>query len=1026
MRLTQSAIGYIAFVNEDETELTMHAWSEGALRECKITDKPMVYAVESTGLWGEAIRQRRPVITNDYLAPALPKKGIPPGHVEITRHMNVPIFDEGRVVIVAGVGNKRTGYDEKDVRQLTLLMEGMWRTVRRKQAEDALRASEERLRMALEGTGSCIWEWIVATGKIRLDDHWTRMLGYEPHEAGLDMEWWQKSVHPESLHGFKTTLASYLAGEAKFFELEYQIVTKTGEWRWIWAGGHATERDGSGKILKMIGLHRDITEQKLAAEALRESERRLHRAEIVAHFGNWEFLLGSGEVRASEGARIIYGLEGNSWSIPEVQRLPLPEYRPILDKALKELIAEGMPYNVEFKIRRQTDGKIVDIQSIAEYAPERGVVFGVIHDISARKHIEDALRETTQRLQLAVASGQLGVWDWDVLSNVLLWNDRMHELYGVEKEAFSSCIEAWRSRLHPDDLDRVEEALRASLRGEREFDIEYRIVRPDGAVRMIKADAELIRKEDGEALRMIGLNRDITELEEIEAALKERERLFSEVFHQSPGLIVISRQTDGCFIEVNDAFVQATGYSREEAIGKTAMELNVWADLEDRRQFIAALTENGSVHNRESRFRRKSGEIFPALCSMVAMEIKGEPCLIVTIADLTERQRAEEEKKRLELQLRESHKLEAVGTLAGGIAHDFNNLLQVINGYTEMVLNDLGEAHPACSSLEEVSKAGRRAASLVRQLLAFSRRQVLSPEKLDMNEVISHLLKMVIRLIGEHIRLDFIPGHHLGALFADRGMMEQILLNLCVNARDAMVEGGSLIIETENVGINGSYCRTHPWASPGRYILISISDTGCGMDKETRDRIFEPFFTTKAQGKGTGLGLAMVYGIVKQHQGMIHAYSEPGKGTTFKVYLPVAERLASDVGTKIESAVVGGNETILLAEDEEMVRSLAARILEKAGYKVMVAEDGEDALALFRKKSSEIDLLLLDVVMPGMGGKTVYEKARELKPSIPVLFASGYTENAVHINFVLKKGFRLIQKPFGREDLLRAVREALG
>jgi PAS domain S-box-containing protein len=396
-----------------------------------------------------------------------------------------------------------------------------------------------------------------------------------------------------------------------------------------------------------------------------------------------------------------------------------------------------------------------------------------------------------------------------------------------------------------------------------------------------------------------------------------------------------------------------------------------------------------------------------------------------TIQDITERKKDEQQREKLELQLRRSQRLETVGTLAGGIAHDFNNLLQVINGYTEMVIEELGPEQAVCASLVEVSKAGKRAARLVSQLLAFSRRQVLRPENLDMNEVIAHLLKMLGRLIGEHIRLDLVPGHRLGAVYADRGMMEQILINLCVNARDAMPNGGTLTIETENVAINGSYCEAHPWAKPGRYVLISVTDTGSGMDKETLERAFEPFFTTKAPGQGTGLGLATVYGIVQQHQGMIHAYSEPGSGTTFKVYLRIVERMASDVGPKIGHRAVGGTETILLAEDEEMVRDLASRILEKAGYRVLTAKDGEEAFVLFRENASQIDLLLLDVVMPKLGGRGVYEKARALKPDIPALFASGYTENAVHTNFVLKEGFRLIQKPFSGEDLLRAVREIL-
>jgi CheY-like chemotaxis protein len=322
-------------------------------------------------------------------------------------------------------------------------------------------------------------------------------------------------------------------------------------------------------------------------------------------------------------------------------------------------------------------------------------------------------------------------------------------------------------------------------------------------------------------------------------------------------------------------------------------------------------------------------------------------------------------------------------------------------------------------------KAGNRAATLVRQLLAFSRRQVLEMRDVDLNEAVSDMLKMLRRLIGEHIALDFHAGHALGIVRADVGQMGQVLANLCVNARDAMPDGGTLTIETENVRIDEEYCQSHAWAKPGRFVLLSVTDTGCGMDSEILEKIFEPFFTTKGVGKGTGLGLSTVYGLVKQHEGMIHAYSEIGKGTAFKIYLPIVERLANGVGNKLEGDVAGGTETILLAEDDEMLRKLTRTILERAGYTVLTAGDGEEALEVFAQHADAIDLLLFDVMMPRLGGCAAYERIRGQRPGVRVLFASGYSMNAVHTNFVLEEGLALIQKPAQREDLLRAVRAAL-
>ena len=325
----------------------------------------------------------------------------------------------------------------------------------------------------------------------------------------------------------------------------------------------------------------------------------------------------------------------------------------------------------------------------------------------------------------------------------------------------------------------------------------------------------------------------------------------------------------------------------------------------------------------------------------------------------------------------------------------------------------------------EVDHAAERAAGLTRQLLAFSRRQVLEMDDLDLNEVVENLMKMIRRIIGEHIRLSVIPGHSLGTVHADRIQMEQILMNLCVNARDAMPDGGELTIETENVVINGDYCATHIGAVPGRYVLLSVTDTGHGMDAETKARIFEPFFTTKELGKGTGLGLATVYGIVRQHQGMIQVYSEVDKGTTFKIYLPIVARTASKIGAKIERRVLGGNETILVAEDDEMVRNIAVRILESAGYTVLTAVNGRDALRVFHESGGKIDLILTDVVMPEMGGKGIYEALHKDHPDLRFLFTSGYSANSIHTGFVLHKGVELIQKPYAPDALLRKIRELL-
>ncbi|MBT3193585.1 MAG: response regulator [Verrucomicrobia bacterium] len=392
--------------------------------------------------------------------------------------------------------------------------------------------------------------------------------------------------------------------------------------------------------------------------------------------------------------------------------------------------------------------------------------------------------------------------------------------------------------------------------------------------------------------------------------------------------------------------------------------------------------------------------------------------IVVTFVDITAL-------KKLESQLAQAQKMEAIGQLTGGIAHDFNNILQAINGYAQLAELDTAEKHPARDSLAEIQKAANRAGGMIAQLLAFSRRQILEPSCINLNVVLADLLGMLKHVIGEHIKLDFIPGHRLATVLADQTMIEQILLNLCVNARDAMPQGGHLTVETENVLLDQDYCTQNIWATPGRYVLTSVTDTGSGIEPEVISRIFDPFFSTKEQGAGTGLGLATVYGAVRQHDGMVRVYSEINKGTTFKIYLPVVERPADTVGTKIEGTPPRGSETILVAEDDDSLRKLARTVLTRAGYTVITAADGEKALEAFESCPGAIDLLLLDVVMPKMGGREVYDHVRKQGHDVAILFASGYSENAIHTGFVLEVGLKLIRKPYNSLELLQRVRGAL-
>jgi len=500
--------------------------------------------------------------------------------------------------------------------------------------------------------------------------------------------------------------------------------------------------------------------------------------------------------------------------------------------------------------------------------------------------------------------------------------------------------------------------------------------------------------------------------------LKAEER-FHKAFNASPEPITIANLTDGRYLDVNESFLRTTGYRREEVIGRTSLELKFWERHEDRARLVAMLEEQGSVRDLEITFRTKSGEQRTALDSAEIIEVAGQKCIIAFFKDITER-------KFLEQQLRQAQKMEAVGRLSGGIAHDFNNLLGVIIGYSELLGERVVEHASLRKNVEEIKKAGHRAADLTRQLLAFSRQQVLDPKVLDLNAIVAGLEKMLRPLIGEDIELSTALDPALGHVKADQGQIEQVIMNLVINGRDAMPEGGKLMIETASVKLDKAYACRHPPVVPGSYALLAVTDTGIGMDAKTQAHIFDPFFTTKEMGKGTGLGLATVYGVVKQSGGYIWVYSEPGKGTTFKTYLPLVEESPEPAGLRATRAEPSrGSETILLVEDEESLRVMTRTLLVQSGYHVLDADSGAQALEIAHRHEETIHLLLTDVVLPGMRGRELAERMVLFRPDLRVLLMSGYTDHAIAAQGVLDVGTFFLQKPFTRDALTREVRKVL-
>ncbi|HVG39222.1 MAG TPA: PAS domain S-box protein [Pyrinomonadaceae bacterium] len=511
------------------------------------------------------------------------------------------------------------------------------------------------------------------------------------------------------------------------------------------------------------------------------------------------------------------------------------------------------------------------------------------------------------------------------------------------------------------------------------------------------------------------------------AAFPQRESSFRALIENASDIITIL-DFDGTIRYESPSIERLLGYTSAELIGRNSFAYIHPDDREMVRRNFADMIENGGTNDPlEFRFQHRNGtwRILEAVANK-APDDSSISGMIVNSRDITERKLVEQALNDSVEQFRSAQKMEAVGRLAGGVAHDFNNLLTAITGYSFMIINGLGPHHPLVQKAEEIKYAAERAASLTRQLLAFSRRQVLQPKVLDLNAVVSDVEKLLRRLIGEDIALTTTAAHDLASVRADPGQLEQVILNLAINARDAMPAGGKLTIETANVELDEGYAYWHVNVAPGSYVRLSVSDNGTGMDEETRAHIFEPFFTTKEGGKGSGLGLSAVYGIVQQSGGHIYVYSEPGHGTTFKIYLPQAGAEVKAVSARTAGKESPrGSETVLLVEDEEMVRRLSCEILSLSGYRVIEARHGPEALEVAASYVEPIHVMVSDVVMPQMSGRELAERLTPLRPEMKVLFMSGYTDDAIVHHGVLDENMPFLQKPFTPIALARKVRDVL-
>jgi PAS domain S-box-containing protein len=648
-----------------------------------------------------------------------------------------------------------------------------------------------------------------------------------------------------------------------------------------------------------------------------------------------------------------------------------------------------------------------------------------------RGQLREIVRQSDERLAFFGRATHEAVWDWDFTTDTVWWNDGLRTQFGHPINADTSRVEWWRQTIHPDDQARIWRTLDDRLRQELWSD-EYRFRRGDGTFAHVYARGYVVRGQDSRPRRMIGAMLDITARKESEQALRDSEERLrmaldggqigtwdwdlkndavrwgghaARVFNVVPGSAPL--RFEG-FLEM----VHPEDRSGVNEAVRHVIAQGVPLDIEFRALSEGAAANPHTTHH-DARWVAAQGQAYT--------DDRGDPVrMLGVMQDITER-------KRLESQFLQAQKMEGIGRLAGGVAHDFNNLLTAVLGYIEMAGTKLERDNPAHEYFGSIRHAAERGASLTRQLLGFARRQITEPRVVDLDALVVQMQDLLRRVIGEDVELRIVTARDLGSVRLDPAQFEQVLMNLVINARDAMPNGGTLTIESRNVDLDESYARQHQGVQPGHYVMLAVSDTGMGMTEDVSRHLFEPFFTTKPPGRGTGLGLATCYGIVKQNGGHIWVYSEYGRGSTFKIFLPrTGEPAVSDTPADQAVGSVAGHETVLVVEDEPMVRAISVESLEMLGYRVLQASNGEEALEVARAYSGSIDLVVSDVVMPVMGGPALVQRLRIERPHIKVLFVSGYTDDAIVRQGVLEPGVEFLQKPFALAALARRIREILG
>jgi PAS domain S-box-containing protein len=980
-----------------------------------LTDGGLKFSLESAGSLSEGLE----LISDKGVDIILLDLGLPDSSgfdtfLEMRTHVNsTPIVilsgqDDEDLALKSVTANAQDYLVKGEISARTITQSVRY-AIERKLAEEELKESEGRFRsfFDLAADLACIAD---IEGYFReVNESWEKVLGYSRQE--LKGKPFLEFVHPDDRDRTLKVINEKLEHGETVFSFENRYLRKDGGVIWLaWTSRPIPETGLT------YAVARDITQQK-RAEAEREQYYNFFQSStdlMVIADPNGAFL------KTNPACTQILG-----YSEQELVAKPFVEFVHPEDKqvTLDEMARQqkiGSSFNFENRYVCK-DGSIRWLSWRAIYNKDEGLTYATARDTTELKQTEEALRESEERLRITLEETQIGVMDWDLINDIWYASPTYYTMLGYEPEAGPADRSVWMDRGHPADRGEVAEQIRNVLIGiKSEYQYEARIRHADGSYRWQSVLGHTIEwDKDGKPARLIGVRIDVEEHKQAELALAESETKLRAIFEQSRDAIGVSKA--GILLMVNPAYVKLFGYETEtELVGSSVLKLTA----PEEREKVAANVQRrevgkGASQIYETRGLRKDGSEFDLEVGVSTYDLDNETYTLVMLRDISEH-------KILEESLRHAQKMESVGRLAGGVAHDFNNFLTAVEGYIDLALLELPDGGSERKHLLEARHSAERAANLTRQLLLFSRREPLKLRTVNLNITVSGLLKMLERLMGEQYAIAVSLNDALPPAKADSGQIEQVLMNLMVNARDAMDGGGEILIGTEKVQVDESYVQSHVGTHAGDFVRLYVKDQGSGMDANTLSHVFDPFFSTKGAGTGTGLGLSVAYGIMAQHGGWIDVESMPGVGSTFSIYLPALPLKGVDAEAKAvpTDRLRGQGEKILLVEDEEMVRTLAEKILRGHEYTVFSAASAEEALELFEEENGDFRLVFSDVILPGMDGIALIDRLIEREPKLCVMLASGFAEGSA-FKTIRDKGYPLLEKPYARTELLDQVQAVL-